>query len=158
MELRIPLVVGRGGCFTPPAMKPVFCLVPVVALVTACDRNENGATSSSSPPKAIVVEDEAPATAVAGAPRAILIAEPEVADAWEAKIARAVTVSSSRVERVGEKTKEAAVAAEEHTREAIEITKERTEVGLRSAADSTGRFLQRAGEKIEEAAEEAGAP
>lgn len=118
-------------------MKPVLCLVPAVVLVTACDQSDKSSASSGEPPKAIVVEEVAPApalrqaTAQAPAPRAILIAEPEVADAWEAKIPRALPVS-----------------------ETSEVSSHPPRA--RHAPVSEG--LQTAGEKIEEAAKDTANP
>ena len=177
---RIPLVIRPGGCFISPAMKPVLCLLPAVVLVSACDSNDKEAAASK-PPKAIVVEEEpaAEVTTPAPAPRAILIAEPEVADSWETRAPRALPVPEEELEAVsqprpasarvalrlgedlqtaGEKSKEAAIVAEEHSREAVDVAREKTETGLRKAAESTGRFLQRAGEKIEDAAKESAEP
>ena len=62
------------------------------------------------------------------------------------------------LETAGQKTREAAASAEVHTEEVLGIAREKTETGLRKAADATGKFIQRAGEKIEEKAGEADEP
>lgn len=161
-------------------MKPVLCLVPLAVLFTACDSNEKE-SAAGKPPKAVVVEEEVSMSTAANpvpAPRAILIAEPEAADVAEVSAPRAILVSEEEEEPVllrqsesgtarvmervgdslhtaGEKTKEAATIADEQTREAVGVAREKTETGLRKAAGATGRFLQRAGEKIEETAKDA---
>jgi hypothetical protein len=157
-------------------MKPVLYLVPVALALLACRREETARA-----PKAVEVEESPGMVAEEqGIPKAIVIPEsqlnapgPDASAEGRAVIeVRPASPSQPRkrlpqqvmekvgqgLETAGQKTREAAVVAEERTEEAIGIAREKTETGLRDAANATGKFLKRAGEKIEEKAKEAEEP
>jgi hypothetical protein len=157
-------------------MKPAAYLFPAILALAACKREETTGT----PPKAVEVEENALATnEAAEAPKAIVIPEervvpravavPEEGGVIVPKAPAAPTPPRKRLPQVvdkvgqgletaGQKTREAAASAEVHTEEVLGIAREKTETGLRKAADATGKFIQRAGEKIEEKAGEADEP
>lgn len=157
-------------------MKPAAYLFPAILALAACKREETTGT----PPKAVEVDANAVATNdAAEAPKAIVIpeerVEPRVLAVPEEggliipkepaaptpprkRLPQVVNKVGQGLESAGQKTREAAVVAEERTTEAIGIAREKTETGLRDAADATGKFLKRAGEKIEEKAKEAEEP
>jgi hypothetical protein len=155
-------------------MSPAVRLFPVVLVLAACNRDE-----TTSAPKAVEVE-EAPVAASESSevPKALVVSgseltAPAVMAPWEGKVivkgpaakppprkrlAQVVEKVGEGLETTGQKTREAAAVAEERTGEAIDVARERTKTGFRKAADASGDFLQRAGEKIEGKAEEAGEP
>ena len=111
-------------------MKKSILLIPLAVALASCDRE------SSAPPKAVAVP-ESDATAPAPEPMAV----PPVAVPPPAVAAEEPVVPEPAPETPGE-----------HLDHALQKT------GLRKAADATGNFLKRAGEKIEDAAEEGEEP
>ena len=156
-------------------MRSAIYLFPAILLLAACKRDE-----TTSAPKAVEVEESAVATnESAAAPRAVVIPEDGVVPRavvipGEGQVVVAKKPVGPReprkrrpqvvdkveqgLETAGQKTREAAATAEAHAGEALGIAREKTETGLRTAADATGKFLQRTGEKIEESAQDAQEP
>ena len=158
-------------------MNAVIRLLPVTFVLAACDRDR-----TADAPKAVEVE-QAAAAEPAPAPRAVIVAEdpayppgslsgtpppvgsvviqPDPAEVVASparqprkRVVQVVDRIGQGLETAGEKTREAAAVAEDSTKAAVEVARDKTETGLRKAASATGDFLQRAGEKIEEKAEE----
>ena len=157
-------------------MKPAIYLFPAILALVACKREETTGT----PPKAVEVDESAVGTSEAAeAPRAVVIPEervvpravavpeedgvlvpkaPAVPTPPRRRLPQVVDKVGQGLETAAQKTRELAAGTEVHTEEVLGIAREKTETGLRKAADATGKFLQRTGEKIEEKAGEAEEP
>ncbi len=154
-------------------MNAVIRLLPVTFVLAACDRDrtadapkavEVGESAAPAPRAVIVAEDPAyPPGSLSGTPPPVgsVVIQPDPAEVVASparqprkRVVQVVDRIGQGLDTAGEKTREAAAVAEDSTKAAVEVARDKTETGLRKAASATGDFLQRAGEKIEEKAEE----
>jgi hypothetical protein len=155
-------------------MKSAFHLFPVVLVLAACNRDETTnapkavevketpviASESSAVPKAVVVSESELRPPVAAKPQEgkLIVKKPSAPPAPRKRLPQVVDKVGEALETARRETRQAAAFAEERAPEALDIAREKTGAGLRKAADATGNFLQRAGEKIEEKAGEGAEP